>query len=149
MEREMDAYGVGRASFLEMFWTVVCALGAGVCARLLWAAIQDLRFLRANHINGDRSLVAIDVIVGKAVYVGVLTAFVIIGVVAMLTPSPHANGKPTLAAFVTTLVFVLTALTFTVHSVLRWRWREEYIRRRLARHAREAEAWDGTERRRT
>lgn len=144
----MDMYGVGTASFLEIFWTVVCALGAGICARLLAAAIGDLRFLRANHINGDRSLVALDVIVSKAIYASVQTAFVLIGVVAMLTPSPHASGRPTVAAIVTTAVFVLTALTFTTHSILRWHWREEYIRRRLARHEREAAGWDGTERRR-
>lgn len=133
-QREMDRYGFGDASYVEMLWTFFTTVGAAVCAVMLWKSVGDMRWLSANNINGDRRLLAFKTVVSEAVNTGTLAAFALTGVWSMFIPSSYANGRPTALAIVVSMVFVLVAIAMTANALLRRHWNEEYIRRRMLLH---------------
>jgi hypothetical protein len=129
----MDRYGFSTASWTEIVWTATTALGAVICLVLLYEAYGDVRWLRDNHMNGERRLLAWNSVIGEAVYATSLSLFAIVGVWLMLTPPAIPNRAPTPLQIVLTGAFVLAAALFTAHAFLRRHWRAEYIRRRMQR----------------
>lgn len=133
-QREMDKYGYGTASWIEMIWTLVTTVGMVVCIVLFREALGDYRWLRENRLNGERRLLALDAVVSEGIYVITLALFALIGIWSMFIPSPNPSGKPTTLAIMVTVVFVLVAISMMVNAFLRRYWRDEYIRRRLKRN---------------
>jgi hypothetical protein len=105
----IDKVEAGTASWNEILWTLGALMGLAINVRLLRVAQGDMGRLRRANLNGPRTLVARGNRRNEVVRVLVQLFFLVIGVLAMITPNA-VRPDTSLGISLFSLVLSLSAL---------------------------------------
>jgi uncharacterized oligopeptide transporter (OPT) family protein len=93
-----------RVALIEVIWTVGCLPGLYFNIHIARRAIEDLAILRRQKINSIREYSAVTSVVLFAYLATIQFAFVLVGILAMVSLNSPRSGT---ASFATTGIFLL------------------------------------------
>lgn len=100
-------------SILEVLWTIPCLIALFYFQSLFRRAMNDMRWLRNEHINGNRRDAARIPIVVFGMLTTIWTLFTMLGVFAMIIP-PANRASTSPLAYVTAFAFISASVSAAI-----------------------------------
>lgn len=113
--------GVGTASWLEIAWTLVALAGFIHVLYMAYYWHQTLAYIRAERLNGARVVSARGHRRAKLIFAWIMFVFIVIGITAMLAPSPAGDNRPTITGIALTIGFISISIAINVEVIFRRR----------------------------
>lgn len=145
MLADIDRFGIGNATWLELAWLLIGIAGTYNIFLLFLAGLGDRDFLRRAGINGTRSIVAQSSVVTLGAKVIVVTGYAVVGLVASTRPPLDPDQKYTPSGVVITVAFLAGTLALNGAALYQRRARNRVLEIEAARER--SERWDGADRR--
>jgi hypothetical protein len=145
MLADINRYGIGNATWIELVWITVGVTGTYNMLMLFIAALGDRDFLKREGINGTRSIVAQSSVITLGAKVIVLVGYAAVGLVAASQAPVNPNRQYTTAGVVITVAFLVGTLALNGAALYQRRARNRVL---AIEAAREREyMWNGIDRR--